>query len=241
MRKTILIVEISLLLSVLGATSAQTAPNVNQTATRSSCSNIVALSGAKIDCSKLTPAQKQAIENIPAILKMAVENNDYLNAILTKLNTMSQPTANNSAPGGFAVSGGTLINPQVTNIDTSALPVLSQGQLDHMQTRLSMIKAKVLIRFDGNDRDANILGNDLCKTLKAAGWDADFQAGMGGTGIQIPLPILMGVSTDFPEADQLLVAIREATGLQVPGILEADIPKNEIVILLTSKPFRRPQ
>ena len=111
-------IEVMLLLGVIAPSRGQTAPSVRQTAKQSSCSNIVALAGAKVDCSNLTPAQKKALANIPSILKLAIENEDYLDAILKKLDEMSasQPSVViNSAPGGFATSGGTLVNPQVNN------------------------------------------------------------------------------------------------------------------------------
>ncbi len=110
------------LISILSATCgfAQGQPPINQEAVKSNCSNIIALVGnVKIDCSNLSPAQKKALEDIPAILKMALANQDYLDAIMAKLEEISkatpQPSVTNNAPGGFAVSGGTLFNPQVTN------------------------------------------------------------------------------------------------------------------------------
>ncbi len=94
--------------------------SIDQKSEKSLCANIVALTGnVTLNCSNLsslTPAQKKALADIPSILKMALENQDYLDAIMAKLNAMSQPTTINNAPGGFAVSGGTVINPQVTNL-----------------------------------------------------------------------------------------------------------------------------
>src|ERR1017187_709758 len=111
---------IGLFLSVAVLSSGQVSPTVKQIAKNSPCANIVALSGAKVDCSNLTPAQKKALDSIPSILKLALTDQDYLDAIMRKLDEISrvpmQPNATNNAPGGFAVSGGTLINPQVTNL-----------------------------------------------------------------------------------------------------------------------------
>jgi hypothetical protein len=81
--------EFALLLGVAASAIGQPAPAVHQTATRSFCSNIVALSGAKVDCSHLTPAQAKALGNIPAVLKTALENQVYLEEILQKLNEIS--------------------------------------------------------------------------------------------------------------------------------------------------------
>jgi hypothetical protein len=122
MIRPILSIElIVFLLSIVAASNGQTetAPTVSQSAKGSTCANIVALSGAKVNCSNLTPEQKNALANIPSILKMALENQGYLEGILRRLNEMSapqQPVITNNAPGGFAVSGGTLINPRVTNL-----------------------------------------------------------------------------------------------------------------------------
>jgi hypothetical protein len=117
MKKTRIAIELAMLICIAAFASGQATPTVHQTAARSSCSNIVALSGAKVDCSNLTPAQKKALESIPAIMKMAIENQDYLETIMKRLAEMpaGQPVIN-SAPGGFAISGGTLVNPQVTNL-----------------------------------------------------------------------------------------------------------------------------
>jgi hypothetical protein len=97
----------------------QTPPSVQQKAERSICANIVALTGdVKLNCSNLTEEQKKALKDIPAILKMAVSNQAYLAEILAKMEEMNRPqpaVTNNIAPGGFATSGGTLINPSVNN------------------------------------------------------------------------------------------------------------------------------
>ena len=108
MRKIKPILEIVLLLCVAASAYGQTTPTVHQTATQSSCSNIVALSGAKVDCSHLTPAQKKAMENIPDILKLALSNHDYLDAILAKLNEMSKAAlVQQGNSGGINIQQGT--------------------------------------------------------------------------------------------------------------------------------------
>lgn len=90
MRKTKLITELVLFLSFAALTRSQKAPTANQTAINSHCANIVALSGAKVDCANLTNAQKSALANIPSILKLALENKGYLDTILAKLREMSK-------------------------------------------------------------------------------------------------------------------------------------------------------
>lgn len=83
-------------LGMLGFAHGQTVPPVTQTASQSPCANIVALSGAKVDCSNLSAEQKMALSDIPSILKLALENQNYLDEIMKKLNEMSrnstQPT-----------------------------------------------------------------------------------------------------------------------------------------------------
>jgi hypothetical protein len=109
------------LLLFISISYGQTSPTIKQESEKSTCSNIVALVGnINLNCSKLTPAQKKALEDIPTILRMALKNQDYLDSIKKELDEISQnptqTTTTNSAPGGFAVSGGTLINPQVNNL-----------------------------------------------------------------------------------------------------------------------------
>jgi hypothetical protein len=114
-------VSVLLIACVSGFMFGQAKPTfVQQKSEKSVCANIVALTGnVDINCSNLsvlTPAQKKGLADIPAILKMALTNQNYLDAILEKMNAMAQPVTVNNAPGGFAVSGGTVINPQVTNL-----------------------------------------------------------------------------------------------------------------------------
>jgi hypothetical protein len=119
MRKIATAVESIMIICSVAFVYGQTTSNVHQTATRSTCSNIVALSGAKVDCSNLTPAQKKALENIPSILRMTFENKDYLDAIMKKLDEISKteslPPQIVSAPNGIAIGGGTVTNPTVNN------------------------------------------------------------------------------------------------------------------------------
>src|SRR5664279_3403008 len=99
MRKINLILKLALLIGVATPISGQTVPNVSQNATQSTCSNIVALSGARVNCSNLTPAQKKALADVPSILKMALENQGYLEAILAKLNEMPKDPSVNVQSG----------------------------------------------------------------------------------------------------------------------------------------------
>jgi hypothetical protein len=84
---------------------------------------------------------------------------------------------------------------QVNYADTSELPILSQSQLAEITKQMSSFKYKLIIHFNMSDREATVLANDLVVALKAAGWDANYLAGMGGGGIQNSVPIVMGVKT----------------------------------------------
>lgn len=71
-----------------------------------------------MNCSNLTEAQRRSLKEIPLILRMAINNQTYLAAIMAKMDEMNRPqppVTNNVAPGGFATSGGTLVNPTVNN------------------------------------------------------------------------------------------------------------------------------
>lgn len=95
-----------------------------------------------------------------------------------------------------------------------------------------------------SDREATVLANDLVVALKAAGWDANYLAGMGGGGIQNSVPIVMGVKNqDKPalEAGALQGALKTALGFPIPGIIDNTLPDNEVDIALISHPVRRPK
>jgi hypothetical protein len=120
MRKINLILKLTLLIGVATPISGQTVPNVSQNATQSTCSNIVALSGARVNCSNLTPAQKKALADVPSILKMALENQGYLEAILAKLNEMPKDPSVNVQSGAvvsFGQQGGITAGQVVITLD----------------------------------------------------------------------------------------------------------------------------
>jgi hypothetical protein len=94
---------------------------IRQTATHSTCSNIVALTGSKVNCSNLTPAQEKEIARTATLVRKIFEKEidpsklDELIAKVTSLvESFQQPTMN-IAPNGFAISGGTVINPTINN------------------------------------------------------------------------------------------------------------------------------
>jgi hypothetical protein len=139
-------INVLLVLSLVVATAyGQTKLKIEQNSEKSSCSNIVTLAGnTNINCSSLTPEQKKLLDRIPVFLNRILANqgdpkviSDKLDEILEALSRINQapvPPVTNYAPGGFATSGGTLVNPQINNfrdplpqIDvTSSEPIAAQ-------------------------------------------------------------------------------------------------------------------
>jgi hypothetical protein len=114
--------KLALLICVAASASGQTAPAVHQTATGSSCSNIVALSGAKVDCSKLTAADRKELDRIQGLLKQILANEnpsvllDKMDQVLAASSKASGPATNNPGiiaapvkiePCGILQTGGT--------------------------------------------------------------------------------------------------------------------------------------
>jgi hypothetical protein len=94
-------------------------PGVQQTSEKSICSNVVALTGnVNLNCSNLTVAQKKALALIPSLLKQTLTNQTFLEEIKARLDELEKPQQSiviNNAPNGFAISGGTVNNPSITN------------------------------------------------------------------------------------------------------------------------------
>jgi hypothetical protein len=126
------LIEVTVLLWFAASASSQTAPTIHQIATQSSCSNIVALSGAKVDCSNLTRAQKKALASIPAILKMAIENQNYFDAIMAKLDDISKtpPTCGSNCNQAGVNNGTQVVD---SRIHQSAIELSGSGQYKDVQ------------------------------------------------------------------------------------------------------------
>jgi hypothetical protein len=218
MRTTNLIIETALLLSVVGTASGQAAPNVNQTATRSNCSNIVALSGAKVDCSHLTPEQSKALANIPAILKMAIENQSYLEAIKAKMDEMSaqQTTTvvNANAPHGIAIGGNNYGNPVVNNYGPPKYS-MTDAQADIITNAMrSYSGSSIEIQCIGNHQDVLDYCVKLHNALESAGVTATVQGGMMtdvGPGLFVSY-----TDTTYQAINALALAMRQAQLINGP-------------------------
>jgi hypothetical protein len=124
--------SIQLLLLIAAITSyGQDKSAIKQESDKSTCSNIVALAGnVNLNCSSLTPDQKKLIAKIPTLLNKLLVNqadpkviSDKLDDILEALSRLNQPSTVNYAPGGFATSGGMVVNPQVNNYRDPLPPI----------------------------------------------------------------------------------------------------------------------
>lgn len=151
--------------------------------------------------------------------------------------TVQQSTSGPNSPN-IAGSGN-----QVTYSDTSQLPVLSQNKIDAFKNALIGTNYKIIFRYSLPDRDAGVLANDLLGAAKASGWSSDFQASVGG--FELLVPVAVSVKSDavanMPQVAVALQAVREAVGMKVPGFIDPSIEDNEIDVLLSSHPVKRPK
>jgi hypothetical protein len=83
----------------LALAHAQNGPTVQQKSEKSTCSNIVALTGnVNLNCSSLTPEQKKILERIQVLLKKILANQSDSKALLDKIDKMEE--MNLSCEGG---------------------------------------------------------------------------------------------------------------------------------------------
>jgi hypothetical protein len=184
-------IEFSLCLGIACSAWGQSALSANQTAMKSSCSNIVALSGAKVDCSNLTPAQMKALQSIPEILKTALENQGYLDAIMKKLDELasqrSKPIQQETitADHGIAIGGNAQVqSPVVNNNNYAPLPRrISDDDKKQLSSCLAKNPGEFSVAAVMGDSEAQILAMDWIEVFKDAGWKGDSQFGtlMSGT------------------------------------------------------------
>lgn len=105
MVKLRLIIESALLGVITSTAWAQSAPAIQQRATGSPCANIVALSGAKVDCSSLTPDQKRILGSIPGLLKKILDKQPDLAGLKTEMDQVYALVRSNSgAAEGVTIS-----------------------------------------------------------------------------------------------------------------------------------------
>jgi hypothetical protein len=161
------------------AVSQSTPPS--QQALNSSCANIVAMAGAKVDCSNLTEVQRKAIANLPAIMKMALEDQNYFKEILDKLNILLStltPTTGSitqANSGGFNVLQGTTGNnsPIVNSpITVGALPkTIAPNDMSTVVAFLTTAGAKSALRISADQTSsAQPFPDDFYQAFKDSGW-----------------------------------------------------------------------
>jgi hypothetical protein len=175
MKKTKKAIELVAIICVASFVKGQTVPNVHQTATNSSCANIIALSGAKVDCFNLTPAQKKALENIPAILKMSLENQDYLEAIMKRLDEMKLGSTQVNAPvcpNGICPTAPNFGTQTVVNTKPPARH-LTPAQKTEFADCLAKRTGTVDISAMSGDMEADAFAEDWLAVFHQAGWSID--------------------------------------------------------------------
>ncbi len=203
--------------SVATIASSQTVPNVQQKSDKSTCSNILALTGnININCSSLTPAQKKALESIPKVLRMAMTNQDYLNAIMVKLDEMSKNQGTSivqNCPSGICNNGPnsgsqTVINNGPAERHLTPLQISQLGEFAK-----SLPTGMGLTLRSGNEADANQYANEI-KTALSGRLTSDYLIEMisaaKGTFVLISGPD----SKAFPYAQQL-AGILGSTGTKI--------------------------
>jgi hypothetical protein len=214
---------------VVSVGHSQTKPAmIQQDSEKSICANVVALTGnVEMKCSNLTPAQKQALADIPNILKMALSNGDYLKAIKKQLEDMAKtvPTVTNVAPGGFAVSGGTLVNPQVTNNLSEPMPHIKGLEILTSGVPISGVpidKTKYIVSFrfytdsSWNDPQFGVLCDRPCYAFAMASQEAkivitpNFRVGTNGNpNVTVFLP---RYDRPFPEDEYFVFSVASRDG-----------------------------
>jgi len=171
--------SISLLLVVSIASSfaySQSDSTAQQKLERVTCSNIVALAGdVNVNCSNLTPAQKKA-------LKMAIENQGYLDAIMKKLTEMSATQPLSSGSISQSNSGGTNVLQGTTGpnspiidspINVGEVPMkISPSEMEEIVDLFlkAKSKSKVIVSADQYSAPSSY-PDDFYQALKDGGWD----------------------------------------------------------------------
>jgi hypothetical protein len=248
----------ALLLSLMLA-HGQTIPTVQQKSERSTCTNIVALTGnVKVNCSNLTPDQKKMLERIPALLKKILANQGDSNALMDKMDEIlratSRPIETVNAPNGIGTIGGTLINPEVNNYGYIEKK-LSEAQMskisDLMRPFADSTDRSDLIYCEGSYFGSITIANQLVKAFRDAGWilkGTGFGEGFGGVPPE-PLLILISSAGHYQTdgmhltsneglpagAFELANALREA-GISVGFALDPGVPAAQFRIRVGAHP-----
>ncbi len=178
MRKRSSIFRTSYFLSALMAVTisqGQTASTRQKKSDVNNCSNIVALTGnININCSQLTPEQRKALEQIPAMLRRILTNENPP-ALMAKideiLKAVSERGGGVSAPGGIAIGGQAHVeNPTVNNFAPSARR-LSADFMSSVSACLALHPGTVNISAMAGDAEAYQYAEDWLKVFSDANWN----------------------------------------------------------------------
>lgn len=151
---------------------------IQQKADKSLCANVVALTGdVNLNCSTLSPSQAKAIKEIPAILKLALANQQYLSDILAKLEEVSRksPLAVSSSEQTQNCNGsncvqGTNYAPQTLNQYGPPKLSMTISQRDAVRDAMKPFAGlKVTIQCHDATSDSREFADMLSVALKSAG------------------------------------------------------------------------
>jgi hypothetical protein len=262
--------SISLALTVTVASQA-CGQTVTLRSDRSICSNVVALTGdVKINCANLTQAQKKAIEEIPAILKTALTNEQYLQAIKTKLDEVANKQGVNASNGiatkgdsnvtGNVVTGNQNIlgNNNQLNIGKYQSRKLATDNLAEIEKYLAETPTKAVVQYVQGDGEPAEYAQQIVDMLRAAKWDVEGPSGVmiftasGGpeygvtiryVGEKVQTPGEMVNVTDATPWGRFMLAMQHIRG-DGDIVLADPEPKwtpGEVMILVNSSPLSKPQ
>jgi hypothetical protein len=168
--------------------------------------------GLNLNCTDLTPTQSKALADIPMILKLALTNQDYLNAILTKLNEIEKAqgsqTTLNYAPKGIANSGtingnATVINgPPPLKMSDEDFKKFAAVYEKNAATRKDVVGTIVLV--ETYDAGAFELSEQLCAPAKYFHW---FFACPYQPGLSVTSSRYMSLEVDCAEVADSAVSL----------------------------------
>jgi hypothetical protein len=162
-------------------------PSVEQKSERSTCVNIVALTGnVNLNCSSLTPAQSKSILEIQTMIRKMVANQvdpsviDQMNLKLDEI--LNRPTGQGSLiqsnSGGVNIQqGSTGAGSPIVNspISVGLYPPrhVSSDWIAQGIPYLSVYPAKALVLYPSTDGDAFTYAKEIADLLRTAGWTVD--------------------------------------------------------------------
>jgi hypothetical protein len=148
-----------------------------------------------------------------------------------------QPTVTNNAPGGFAVSGGTLTNPTVNNF-APPQRTISKEQLDNLRLALAGTTGSVSSNCPMSDDEGCAFAESIRQAFDSVGWNAGPHVGLTApTGKKQPF-VYVGLVDPYhlSTAENLVMSglksmnipivmghSNDARGIDVPIFIDATI------------------